>query len=160
MLTEPTPEHEVAPVTLELAFQVRVDFHERIRFETPVGKRVYVPAAGGEIWGPRLNGKIVPRSGGDYADSYGLNAHYMLQADDGAYIYLYNRGYLYRADGEDIPLDSPDWGGDAEHYFRICPTFDAPSGTHEWLNRTLIIGRGDRKTEPSDHTVFTYYAVR
>lgn len=160
MLAEPTPGLEVAGIELELAFQVRVNFEERIRFETPAGKRVYVPAQGGEVWGPRLNGRIVPRSGGDYADVYGLNAHYMLQADDGAYIYLYNRGYLYRTDGQDIPMDSKSWGGDAEHYFRISPTFDAPVGPHDWMNRTLFIGRGDRKTVPNDHTVFTYYAVK
>jgi hypothetical protein len=159
MLQTETPTN-IPEIELEYAVQIRVNFKERIRYETPAGKRVYVPADSGEIWGPRLSGIVVPRSGGDYADVYGLNAHYMLQADDGSYIYLHNRGHLYRTDGQETPVDDPTWGGDAEHYFRICPTFDAPIGPHAWLNRTLIIGTGQREQQPNDHTIFTYYAVK
>ena len=44
-------------------------------------------------------------------------------------------------------------------YFRITPVFDAPVGPHDWLTRTVIVGRGRRLPDP-DHTVFDYYAVR
>lgn len=149
---------DVAPIELEYAFSIRVDFKERRRWQTPTGKRVWVPATGGEIWGPRLQGRVLPYSGADYADSYGLDAHYVLEASDGSPIYIHNRGYLYRTDGTDIPLDDPTWGGDAEYYFRITPQFDAPVGPHDWLNRTVILGTGQRYASP-DHTIFTYYAV-
>jgi hypothetical protein len=158
-MTEAATEIEIPQIELSYAFQVRVNFSERVRITTPAGRRVYVPVDGGEVWGPRLQGRVVPRSGADYADVYGLNAHYMLETKDGAMIYLYNRGYLYRSDGLETPADDPKWGGDAEHYFRICPTFDAPVGPHDWLTRTLFIGTGERHAEPEDHTIFTYYAV-
>jgi hypothetical protein len=150
---------EVPQLELEYVFQVRIDFKERVRFQTPYGKRVYVPVEGGEIWGPRLQGRVVPRSGADYAGPLGLNAHYMLEAADGTPIYIHNRGYLRRVDGREVPLGDPTWGGDAEHYFRVCPTFDAPIGPHDWLTRTLIVGTAERHAVPNDHTIFTYYAV-
>jgi hypothetical protein len=154
-----TPAVEIPGIDLEYAFSIRINFKERVRYETPAGHRVYVPADSGEVWGPRLNGLVVPRSGGDYAGVYGLNAHYMLQADDGTYIYIHNRGYLYRTDGQETDIDDPTWGGDTEFYFRIQPMFDTEKGPHEWLTRTLIVGTGQRHSDP-DHTIFTYYEVK
>ena len=43
-------------------------------------------------------------------------------------------------------------------YFFITPVFDTPVGPHDWLTRTVILGRGARKPDP-DHTVFDYFAV-
>jgi hypothetical protein len=148
---------EIPTIELEYAFSVRIDFKERRLWRTPVGKRGWVPATGGEIWGPRLQGRVVPYSGADYADAYGLNAHYVLEAADGSLIYIHNRGYLRQAGGESFP-QNPKPDGDNESYFRITPQFDAPAGPHDWLNRTVILGTGQRHTEP-DHTIFTYYAV-
>lgn len=149
----------VQPIELEYVFSIRIDFKERVRFKTPAGKRVYVPAVSGEIWGPKLQGIVVPRSGGDYAGVYGLNAHYMLEAADGSPIYVHNRGYLYRTDGQDTDTNDPSWGGDSEFYFRVSPTFDTPVGPHDWMTRTLFVGTAQRHANP-DHTIFTYYAVR
>lgn len=73
---------------------MRLTFGERRLLATPAGRRVYVQIAGGEIWGPRLSGRVMPCSGGDYADVYGISAHYMLEADDGTPIYVHNRGHL------------------------------------------------------------------
>lgn len=154
----PSPEPAIEPIQLEYAFSVRIDFKERRRIETPAGKRVYVPAAGGEIWGPRLQGRVLPHSGADYAGVYGLSAHYMLEATDGSLIYINNSGYLYPMDGSETPRDDPAWGGGTrDFYFRLTPKFDAPVGPHDWLTRTVIVGTGKRGLP--DHTVFTYYAV-
>jgi hypothetical protein len=59
----------IPTLILEFAFQVRLFFKERVRFEptTPMGGRVYVPAAYGEITGPRLQGRVIPYSGADWA---------------------------------------------------------------------------------------------
>jgi hypothetical protein len=43
-------------------------------------------------------------------------------------------------------------------YFRCTPYFRAPEGPHGWLNRTVIVGGGERHTAP-DHTLFRYYAA-
>jgi hypothetical protein len=154
-----TENPSIGSLELEYAFSIRIDFTERVRFQTPAGKRSYVPAAGGEIWGPRLQGRVVGGSGADYAGVYGLDAHYMLEASDGSPIYIHNSGYLYPLDGSETRLDDPSWGGDREFYFRITPRFDAPVGPHDWLTRTIIVGTGQRVANP-DHTVFTYYAVK
>jgi hypothetical protein len=148
----------VAKIELEYVFSIRIDFTERLLFNTPAGRRGYVPAAGGEIWGPRLQGRVVPNSGADYGGVYGLDAHYMLEASDGSPIYIHNSGFIYRLDGSPTQTDTPSWVGDSEYYFRITPRFDTPVGPHDWLTRTIIVGTGQRHSDP-DHTIFTYYAV-
>ncbi len=149
---------EIEPIKLEYVFQIRIDFKERVSFQTPNGRRAYVPAISGVIEGPRLQGRVVPHSGADYAGNGRLNAHYMLEASDGTMIYINNTGYLYRTDRKELSRDDPTWGGDAEFYFRITPVFDTPIGPHDWLTRTVIVGSGKRHANP-DHTIFTYYAV-
>ncbi|EHJ61445.1 DUF3237 domain-containing protein [Novosphingobium pentaromativorans] len=179
----PPPDMDFAnatPPAMEFAFRIRIFFKERIRFEprTPLGGRVYVPPAGGDIVGPRLNGRVVPYSGADFARGHSdgaseLNAHYMLEADDGTPIYVNNRGFLYgrRNDrpfrmSEDVPerqmAPGPDnetqWKVPEDPYFICIPAFDTPTGKHDWLTRHVIIGRGRRVPAP-DHTVFDYYVV-
>jgi Protein of unknown function (DUF3237) len=156
--SEPKSLDVVVPIRLEYVFQIRIDFSERVSFATPTGRRAYVPAVSGVIEGPRLQGKVVPHSGADYAGNGRLDAHYMLQASDGAYIYINNTGYLYPLDGKPLDRNDPSWGGDREFYFRITPVFDTPVGPHDWLTRTVIVGTGKRHANP-DYTIFTYYAV-
>ncbi len=168
-----TPAITPATIPLEYVFSVYLYFKERLKFEptTPMGGRVYVPAAEGRVEGPRLNGRVMPYSGADWARGRSdgvaeLNAHYMLEAADGAPIYLYNRGYLYGRDENNLPLTPQEWqrrnaSGFAikpNTYFYITPVFDTPVGPHDWLTRTVIVGRGQRKPDP-DHTVFDYFAV-
>ena len=147
---------------LEHVFDIRIDFHERL-VSGPIYtgvKQGYTSVKSGVVEGPRLNGKVMDYSGADWAlmrpdGVIELNAHYMLQADDGALIYIRNLGYVYgtkpRPEGESPPATP---GG----YFRCTPYFRAPEGPHDWLNRTVIVGGGERKTNP-DHSVFRYYAV-
>ena len=149
---------EIVPIKLEYVFQIRIDFSERVSFQTPNGRRAYVPAISGVIEGPRLQGIVVPHSGADYAGNGRLNAHYMLKASDGTMIYIHNEGYLYPVDGKPLDRNDPSWGGDSEFYYRITPVFDTPVGPHDWLTRTVIVGTGKRHANP-DYTIFTYYAV-
>ena len=148
----------IEAIKLEYVFQIRIDFQERVSFQTPNGRRAYVPAISGVIEGPRLQGIVVPHSGADYAGNGRLNAHYMLKASDGTMIYINNTGYLYPIDGKPIDRNDPSWGGDREFYFRCTPVFDTPVGPHDWLTRTVIVGTGKRHAKP-DYTIFTYYAV-
>lgn len=158
--TNPDAKHlgEIEPLKLDYVFQIRIDFSERVSFQTPTGRRAYVPALSGVIEGPRLQGIVVPHSGADFAANGHLNAHYMLKASDGAMIYIHNTGYLYPADNKPIDRNDPSWGGDRNFYFRITPIFDTPVGPHDWLTRTVIVGTGKRHANP-DYTLFTYYAV-
>lgn len=144
---------------LEHVFDVRLEFHERRIFGPVSGgaKQGYVSVKTGTVQGPRLNGKVVDYSGADWGTVrtdgvVELNAHYLLQADDGALIYIRNQGYVYGT--TPTQTDAPPLPG----YFRCTPYFRAPEGPHDWLNRTVIIGGGERRTNP-DHSVFSYYAV-
>jgi Protein of unknown function (DUF3237) len=138
---------------LEHVFDVRIDFLERRLFGPLPGGATqgYTSVKSGRVEGPRLNGRVVEASGADWATvrSDGvveLNAHYLLEADDGTLIYIRNLGYVYAAQP---PRPA---------YFRCTPYFRAPQGPHEWLNRTVIVGGGERRTNP-DHSLFRYYAV-
>lgn len=170
---------QVEPPKIEFAFRIRMFFQERRRFEpkTPRGGRVYVPPAGGDISGPRLQGRVIPFSGADWARGRSdgaaeLNAHYMLEASDGTPIYIFNSGFLYGREPDGTPISfvpapsqtAPAEGGETtwkiapDTYFICTPVFDTPTGPHDWLTRHVFIGRGRRIPAP-DHTVFDYFIV-
>jgi len=150
---------------LELAFHIRLDFEDgpRTRF-TPAGTpftRGFVGLAGGEITGPRLTGRVVPHSGGDWPRiwSSGLvefEAHYMLEAADGTPIYIHNRGIAWSSPGALARIEAGETVDPADTYCRIAPRFEAPAGPHEWLNRTIFVGVAERR---GASTFFDYYAV-
>lgn len=161
-MSDPAPRAGQVPASLHYVFEMRVDFRPERCVFGPLpggGSQGYTPCAGGTIYGPRLNGRVVPDSGADYADVRGdgtivINSHYLLEADDGTKIYINNRGYLIPAgDGAEV-ID----GMRQPAYFRFTPTFVVPEGPHDWLGRTLFVGAGQRRTNP-DHSIFTYYAV-
>lgn len=150
-------------VRLEHVFDVRVDFTaDRCVFGPLPGGAMqgYTPASGGRIEGPRLRGRVVPHSGADFATVRAdgvvvLNAHYLLEADDGTKIYINNRGYIVPAKpGEGVTAH----GMVQPAYFRFTPTFTVPEGPHDWLGRTVILGTGERRADP-DHSIFRYFAV-
>lgn len=164
---------DIQVINLRWAFSVSVFFNERIRIKSP-GGRAFVPAVGGDIWGPRLRGKVVPYGGADYGGGGGpLDAHYMFLADDGSLIYINNRAYMkplgkvpegsrYGPAGPGEPF-SQRMGGtslaDVPLRMRTVPFFDAPKDSpHAWMSRTLFVGHGARHVNP-DHTLFTYYEV-
>ena len=136
-------------VKLTHVFDVRMNFHQRLVFGPhSSGSRLgYVSLKDGLVRGPRLNGRLLDYSGADFGvlrqdNVLEADAHYMFETDDGALIQVHNRGYIYNT--------MPNAPGP--------PYFRAPSGPHDWLNRTVIVGGGERHTDP-DHTLFRYYAV-
>jgi hypothetical protein len=163
MSTENQPGPELQ-LRLEHVFDLRIDFHQRLSFGAMVGgyRQAYTSVKAGRIFGPRLTGKVLDYSGADWPivrpdGVVELNAHYVLEADDGAQIYIHNLGYVYGP----RPATDPAGGGvnpAARGYFRCTPYFRAPAGPHDWLNRTVIVGGGERHLNP-DHTSFRYYAV-
>ncbi len=149
---------------LEYVFETRVFFRpERCVFgpRPGGGSQGYTPCSGGEIYGPKLSGRVVPDSGADFADVRGdgtivIKSHYLLEADDGTKIYINNNGYLVPASKGEAKIVN---GTPQPAYFRFTPTFIVPAGPQEWLGRTLFVGAGERRSDP-DHSIFTYYAVR
>ncbi|MPT47119.1 MAG: DUF3237 domain-containing protein [Sphingobium sp.] len=121
----------------------------------------------GIVRGPHLNGVICPRSGADWAQFrpdtvLGLDARYMLEADDGTLILMHNKGYLaprgddvlsriqawmFR-DGPEVPFE--------EYYLRVTPTFEVETGRYDWLMRTIVVGIGSRQKVGN---TIRYYAL-
>lgn len=155
----------------EHAFDIRINFDRRWMVGPQAGGwNTGYTSVGADcaVSGPLLNGKLVDHSGADWPmvrpdGVVELNAHYMIEADDGALIYIRNMGYVHgplRAPGA-APDSAPITGG----YFRCTPYFRAPTGPHDWLNRTVIVGIGIRmpklkESDPPDHSLFRYYAIR
>jgi hypothetical protein len=89
-------------------------------------------------------------SGGDFPLSrpngvIDFDARYLLEADDGAIIYMENRGYRWaRSDeiAEKMRRNEPVEFGD--YYMRVTPRFDAPAGPHEWLSRHVFVGVAEK----------------
>jgi hypothetical protein len=121
----------------------------------------------GEFEGPRLKGKAVPNSGGDYAffrpdDTAVFDARYMLEVDDGTLIYMQNKGFLWgREPGTMERLRNWAFAGGApvphaEYYLRAQPTLETSRGPHDWLTRHVFIGVGERRPD-GNHV--RYYAL-
>jgi uncharacterized protein DUF3237 len=154
---------------LAFAFEVRLRF-TRVQniaaMPTGAGRgAVYVD--GGEFEGPRLRGKAVPNSGGDYSlfrpdGVLAFDARYMLQEDDGTLIMLYNKGYLWgrKADTMQRLREMAFAGGPtvdpAEYYLRAFPTLEVETGKHDWLMRYVFVGIGERR---ADGNLIRYYAL-
>jgi len=165
-----TMEDSALDLRFSHAFDIRINFDKRWLIG-PISGGANVGytsvGAGSTVSGPRLNGRLVDYSGADWPmvrqdGVVELNAHYMIEADDGARIYIRNRGYVHgplrvpgQAQGESPAVPA---------YFRCTPYFRAPLGPHEWLNRTVIVGVGQRRPQMKpeddpDHSLFRYYAI-
>jgi len=148
---------------LEFVFKVHLNLGDRMKLG-PIptgGDRGFVAVTGGEIEGPRLNGRVVPESGGDWPNIrpdgvVAFNAHYMLEASDGTLIYIRNKGFRHAPPETAKRMESLEPVDPSDYYFRVAPVFEAPVGPHDWLNRTVFIGTADRR---KGYTIFYYYAV-
>lgn len=145
---------------MEFAFEIRLEFarHDSIPNMPSGAGRGFVYIDSGVVAGPRLNGRVLGQSGGDWAlfrpdDVLATDARYMIEADDGARILMHNRGYLWGRepdtlrriqdwmfrDGAEVPFD--------DFYLRAAPSFETSQGPHEWLMRHIFIGIGQRHRE-------------
>lgn len=154
---------------LEFVFQVKLRF-TRVQninnMPTGAGRgAVYIDS--GEIEGPRLQGRAVPNSGGDYAlfrpdGVLAFDARYMLEAADGTLIMLHNRGYLWGRKTDTMTriramiFENGPAVDHAEYYLRAFPTFEVENGRHDWLMRHVFVGVGERLT---DGNLIRYYAL-
>ena len=163
-MTESDFNPEILPApNLEFAFALRVRFSLRVKMGVlPNGlNRGYTGVVGGEVKGPKLNGTVVPHSGGDYPmywpnGAVEFTANYMLQADDGTLILVKNRGFRYATPEVTARMERLDPVDTSEYYMRLSPFFEAPVGKHDWMNRTVFVGTANRQ---ADHSVFRFWQV-
>jgi Protein of unknown function (DUF3237) len=143
---------------LEFVFEIALTFGEieMLPALTSGFVRGAVYIADGTITGPRLQGRVIGGSGGDWAEfrpdgTVATDARYMLEADDGTHILMRNRGFLWGRTpdvmdrirdwmfGDGPPVDA------SEFYLRAAPSFEVGPGPHDWLTRHIIVGVGTRQ---------------
>ena len=101
--------------------------------ETPTGRRQAIPITGGTFSGPGIKGRILP-GGADYQlvrsdGSVQVDAGYFIQTDDGVVIHVHNVGVIVPAPGGGLG------------YAWAAPSFDAPTGKYDWLNKAIFVSR-------------------
>ncbi len=102
--------------------------------------------------GPQIKGIVLPNSGADWPmwrqdGVIDFDARYMLQTDDGAVIYLQNRGYRW---GSKEVMDAMSRREEVDpnaYYMRVSPKFEAPAGKYEWLSRYVFVGVAEKTPE-------------
>lgn len=166
----PFPEKSrVSDPMLEFAFKISLTFGgiQNIHDMPSGAGRGAVYIASGTVSGPRLNGRVLPGSGGDWAlfrpdNTLATDARYMLEADDGTLILMHNRGFLWGRTPDVLPRIQ-DWMfrngppvDSAEFYLRASPSFEVETGPHDWLTRHIFVGIGERQ---ADGNSISYYAL-
>jgi hypothetical protein len=112
------------------------------------GERRIIPIIGGEVRGKDLNGNILP-FGADFQivrpdSSIDLEAKYAVETDDGAVIYVENRGI--RRGPLDLvqKLNRGEAVDPALIYFRTVPKFETGAAKYRWLMQNLFVGSAAR----------------
>ena len=70
-----------------------------------------------------------------------LDARMMIAEDDGALIYLRDRGMLRLAPDASAAFAAGE-GDSSAHAFRSTPTIEVPVGRHAWLSGSVLVGAG------------------
>ena len=116
--------------------------------EAPLGRRRIVPISGGSFSGAKLRGRVLP-GGADWqlvrADGVvDLDARYTLETDDGALIYVRNRGYRHGPAEVMRRLAAGEAVDPALYYMRTTPRFETGDARYAWLNRMVCVATASR----------------
>jgi hypothetical protein len=161
MTTAAGPSPDAPKPELAFAFSIRVEVAPPVeQGEIDGARRRFIPITGGTVSGPRLNGVVLP-GGGDWQGIHpgglaAILARYALKAEDGTVIGIENPGVRVASPEVTEQLAKGEPVEPGAYYFRSTPMFTVADGPHEWLRRTVFVGRGIRRP---DHVVIDVYAV-
>ena len=121
--------------------------------QTPLSRLMFSVAESGSVVGPKVNGSIIPLSGGDWTRarsdmSLTLDVRICLQTLDKANILMTYQGvmaansrddfwYMINADKKDDPK-----GAMQRYYYRIAAFFETGDERYAWMNHILAVGCG------------------
>ena len=134
---------------LRFAFEIAVEVHPPLDLgETQAGHRRIVPIASGIVSGPKLQGRVLA-GGADWQilrpdGTADLDARYTIQADDGALIYVVNRGVRHGPADVLARLNRGERVDAASYYFRSAARFETSAPQYSWLTRAILVGGGER----------------
>ena len=115
------------------------------------GVRRIIPIVGGTVKGEGINGKVCP-FGADFQivrpnELIELEAKYAFETDDGATVYVENRGLRF---GPVDLLEKLKRGEPVDPkliYFRTVPKFETGHEKYRWLMEKLFIGSAARHAD-------------
>ncbi|NPU13359.1 DUF3237 domain-containing protein [Bradyrhizobium sp. 83002] len=124
--------------------------------ETGIGVRRIIPIHGGEVKGPGLNGEGVSgricNFGADFQvirpnELIDLEAKYAFETDDGATIYVENRGIRFGPVDLLQKLKRGEAVDPKRIYFRTHPRFETGHDRYRWLMEHVFIGSAARHAD-------------
>ena len=115
------------------------------------GVRRIIPIIGGEVRGETVNGKVLP-FGADFQtirpnELIDLEAKYAFETDDGAVVYVENKGIrfgpveLLQKLKRNEPVDPK------LIYFRTAPRFETGDAKYRWLMENLFVASAARHAD-------------
>src|ERR1700750_3372377 len=119
--------------------------------ETGDGVRRIIPILGGEVRGERVNGKVCA-FGADFQiirpnELIDLEAKYAFETDDGATVYVENKGIRFGPVELLQKLKRKQPGDSKLIYFRTVPRFETGHPNYRWLMENLFIGSAARHAD-------------
>jgi hypothetical protein len=119
--------------------------------DTGHGIRRIIPIVGGEVKGEKVNGKVLP-FGADFQiirpnELIDLEARYAFETDDGAVVYVENRGIRF---GPVELLQKLKRGEPVDPkliYFRTVPKFETGHENYRWLMQHIFIASAARHAD-------------
>jgi hypothetical protein len=115
------------------------------------GVRRIIPVIGGDVRGDAINGKVCA-FGADFqiirsSELIELEAKYAFETDDGAVVYVENKGIRF---GPVELLQRLKRGEPVDPkliYFRTVPRFETGAAKYRWLMENLFIGSAERHAD-------------
>ena len=126
--------------------------------DTPQGRRRIIGITGGRFSGERLSGRVLP-GGADWqvirSDGVAdLDARYTLETQDGALIYVRNRGLRHGPPDVLKKLAAGESVDPSLYYMRTTPSFETGDARYFWLNRMVCVASGARRAAAVELEVF------
>ena len=115
------------------------------------GVRRIIPITGGEVKGEKVNGKVLP-FGADFQiirpnELIELEAKYAFETDDGAVVYVENKGMRF---GPVELLQKLKRGEPVDPkliYFRTAPKFETGAEKYRWLMEHIFVASAARHAD-------------
>ena len=106
-----------------------------------LGRRRIIPITGGKFEGPNFNGKIL-NNGADWQvvtkDGLAIiDTRYLLQTDDGEYVYLQTKGYRFGPPDVMAKVAKGEVVDGNLYNFRLTMQFETSSKKYDYLNRYI-----------------------
>ena len=115
------------------------------------GVRRIIPIIGGEVRGEKVNGRVLP-FGADFQivrpnELIDLEARYAFETDDGAVVYIENRGMRFGPVDLLLKLKRGEPVDPKLIYFRTVPKFETGHEKYRWLMEHIFVASAARHAD-------------